>query len=73
MRLLIVEDEEALAQNLKKLLEAKLFDAATMAPVDTKDVRPEQLSYPQTPWMRDHSKSFLVEPCESTENPLKLP
>lgn len=43
----------------KRLLEAQLFDAATMAPVDTKDPRPEKMVYPQTPWTRDLSKSFL--------------
>ena len=43
----------------KRLLEAKLFDAATMAPSDTKNPRPEKMIHPQTPWMRDLSKSFL--------------
>jgi hypothetical protein len=43
----------------KRLLEAKLFDAATMTPSDTKNPMPEKVWRPQTPWQRDLSKSFL--------------
>ena len=43
----------------KKLLEAKLFDAATMSPSDFKNPRPEKVMRPETPWQRDLSKSFL--------------
>ena len=43
----------------KRLLEAKLFDAATMTPVDLKNLRPEKVLRPKTPWQRDLSKTFL--------------
>src|SRR5690606_26664695 len=43
----------------KRLLEAKLFDAATMAPSDPKNPTPDRVIRPETPWQRDHSKSFL--------------
>ncbi len=43
----------------KRLLEAKLFDAATMSPSDLKESTPERVLRPQTPWQRDLSKSFL--------------
>ena len=43
----------------KRLLEAKLFDAASMAPVDQKDPKPARVARPQTPWQRDLSKTFL--------------
>ncbi len=43
----------------KRVLEAKLFDAATMSPSDTKNPMPEKVLHPQTPWQRDLSKSFL--------------
>jgi hypothetical protein len=43
----------------KRLLEAKLFDAATMSPADLKETMPEKVMRPQTPWQRDLSKSFL--------------
>lgn len=43
----------------KRLMEAKLFDAATMAPQDTKNPFPDKVLRPQTPWQRDLSKSFL--------------
>lgn len=43
----------------KRLLEAKLFDAASMTPSDTKDPRPKMVYRPDTPWQRDLSKSFL--------------
>jgi hypothetical protein len=43
----------------KRVLEAKLFDAATMTPSDTKDPLPERVLRPQTPWQRDIGKTFL--------------
>lgn len=43
----------------KRVLEAKLFDAATMTPSDIKNPLPEKVSRPQTPWQRDIGKSFL--------------
>jgi hypothetical protein len=43
----------------KKVLEAKMFDAATMTPSDIKNPLPERVSRPQTPWQRDIGKSFL--------------
>lgn len=43
----------------KRLLEAKLFDAATMQPVDLQNPRPEVIVRSQTPWQRDLSKTFL--------------
>lgn len=43
----------------KKLMEAKLFDAATMTPTDQKDPLPEKVHRPDTPWQRDISKTFL--------------
>jgi hypothetical protein len=43
----------------KHVLEARYFDAAAMAPIDQKDPMPTKVAYPQTPWQRDLSKSFL--------------
>lgn len=43
----------------KRLLEAKLFDAATMTPADLKNPTPELVIRPATPWQRDMSRSFL--------------
>ncbi len=43
----------------KRKLEAKLFDAGTMTPSDTKNPLPSFVTRPQTPWQRDHTKSFL--------------
>lgn len=43
----------------KRPLEAHLFDAATMTPADVKQPMPDRILRPQTPWMRDLSKSFL--------------
>lgn len=43
----------------KRVLEAKLFDAATMTPSDIKNGLPDRVSRPQTPWQRDLSRSFL--------------
>lgn len=43
----------------KRLLEAKLFDAATMSPSDLKNPLPDTVYRPDTPWQRDISKTFL--------------
>lgn len=43
----------------KRLMEAKLFDAATMTPADQKDPMPEKVARPKTPWQRDIGKTFL--------------
>ena len=43
----------------KRLMEAKLFDAASMTPSDLNDPLPERVQRPATPWQRDLSKSFL--------------
>jgi hypothetical protein len=43
----------------KRLMEAKLFDAASMTPSDLKNPLPEKVSRPATPWQRDLSKTFL--------------
>lgn len=43
----------------KRLLEAKLFDAASMPPSDFKNPQTTSIYRPATPWMRDLSKSFL--------------
>jgi hypothetical protein len=43
----------------KRLLEAKLFDAASMYPIDPKNPLPEKVLRPDTPWQRDISRSFL--------------
>jgi hypothetical protein len=43
----------------KRLLEAKIFDAATMTPLDQKEPRPDRVHRPQTPWQRDLGKTFL--------------
>ena len=43
----------------KRLLEANLFDAATMQPVDLKNPKPEVIVRAQTPWQRDLSKTFF--------------
>lgn len=43
----------------KRLLEAKLFDAATMPPADLANPLPEVIVRSQTPWQRDLSKTFL--------------
>jgi hypothetical protein len=43
----------------KRLLEAKLFDAASMSPSDLKNPLPEKIYRPDTPWQRDMNKSFL--------------
>ncbi len=43
----------------KRLLEAKLFDAASMSPADLKETKPSRVLRPGTPWQRDHSRSFL--------------
>jgi hypothetical protein len=43
----------------KRLLEATLFDAATMSPIDQKNPFPEVINRPETPWQRDITKTFL--------------
>jgi hypothetical protein len=43
----------------KRLLEAKLLDAASMTPSDLNNPRPERILKAQTPWQRDLSKTFL--------------
>lgn len=43
----------------KSLLEAKLFDAASMTPGELKNPLPEKVYRPDTPWQRDLSRSFL--------------
>jgi hypothetical protein len=43
----------------KRLMEAKLFDAASMTPSDLKDPLPANVLRPSTPWQRDLSKTFL--------------
>lgn len=43
----------------KRVLEAKLFDAAAMTPSDIKNPLPDRVARPQTPWQRDLSKTFL--------------
>lgn len=43
----------------KRLLEAKLFDAATMTPADLKNPKPMRPARPETPWQRDISRTFL--------------
>lgn len=43
----------------KRVLEAKLFDAASMSPADFADTRPTRVIRPDTPWQRDLSRSFL--------------
>ena len=58
--LLSAADQKAYCASLgKRVMEATLFDAATMSPLDTKNPRPERVQRPQTPWQRDLSKSFL--------------
>lgn len=53
------EQEDYCAYYGKRVLEAKLFDAASMSPADTKDTMPVRIPRPDTPWQRDLSKSFL--------------
>lgn len=43
----------------KRVLEAKLFDAASMSPADFQDPRPKRVIRPDTPWQRDLSRTFL--------------
>ncbi|HXH76464.1 MAG TPA: hypothetical protein VNJ08_15940 [Bacteriovoracaceae bacterium] len=58
--LLSIKDQKRYCSFLgKRLLEAKLFDAATMTPTDMKNPTPDRILRPQTPWQRDLSKSFL--------------
>lgn len=58
--LLTLEEQKSYCEFFgKRHMEAKLFDAATMAPADTKNPLPEKVSRPQTPWQRDLSKTFI--------------
>jgi hypothetical protein len=43
----------------KRVLEAELFHAASMTPIDLKDPLNSWTNIPQTPWQRDLSKTFL--------------
>ena len=43
----------------KRVMEAHLFDAASMTPGDLKNPLAERVPRPQTPWQRDLSKTFL--------------
>ena len=43
----------------KRVMEAHLFDAASMTPGDLKNPIAERVPRPQTPWQRDLSKTFL--------------
>lgn len=43
----------------KRLLEAKLFDAAAMTPGELKNPLSRTFARPETPWQRDLSKTFL--------------
>ncbi len=43
----------------KRLLEAKLFDAASMTPSDVKDLWPAKVFRPDTHWQRDLGKTFI--------------
>lgn len=43
----------------KKVLDAQLFDAATMPPENMKNPIPDRVGRPETPWHRDVSKTFL--------------
>lgn len=43
----------------KRVLEAKLFDAAAMAPSDLKNPLPAKVARPATPWQRDLSKTYF--------------
>lgn len=53
------EQEDYCAFYGKRVLEAKLFDAASMTPPDLKDPTPMKILRPDTPWQRDLSKTFL--------------
>jgi len=43
----------------KKLMEAHLFDAASMTPIDLDQPKPKMMTRPATPWQRDIQKTFL--------------
>jgi hypothetical protein len=43
----------------KRVLEAKLLDAASMTPVNREEAFSTRVLRPQTPWQRDLSKTFL--------------
>jgi hypothetical protein len=53
------EQVEFCAFHGKRLMEAHLMDAASMAPSETKNPKPQFVNRPQTPWQRDLTKSFL--------------
>jgi hypothetical protein len=55
----LAEQEAYCAFYGKRLLEAKLFDAATMPPAEPKNPLPTKVPRPETPWQRDLSRSFL--------------
>ena len=55
----LTEQENYCAFFGKRVLEAKLFDAATMSPSDLKNPLPSKVYRPSTPWQRDLSRSFL--------------
>ena len=57
--LTLKEQKEYCAFFGKKLLEAKLFDAAAMTPAELKNPLPTKVLRPETPWQRDLSKTFL--------------
>ncbi len=58
--LLSLKDQNAYCEFFgKRLLEAKLFDAAAMSPSDLKNTTPDTVYRPDTPWQRDLSKTFL--------------
>jgi hypothetical protein len=58
--LLNLRDQQAYCSFFgKRLLEAKLLDAASMTPIDQKESKPQRVNRPQTPWQRDLSKTFL--------------
>lgn len=57
--LTLAEQEKYCSFYGKRVLEAKLFDAAMMSPTDLKNSTPERIYRPQTPWQRDLSKTFL--------------
>ena len=54
-----IEQDNYCAFYGKRVLEAKLFDAASMSPADTKELIPLKIPRRDTPWQRDLSKTFL--------------
>ncbi len=43
----------------KRLMTAEIFDAASMTPTDFQNSKPLKVVRAQTPWQRDHSRSFM--------------